>query len=105
VIDKDLGCSLLAQILRADLFLITTAIEKVALNFGTAKESFVDHLSLAEAKEYLKQGIHFAKGSMEPKVQAIVEYLESTGGRAIVTNPENVERALAGKTGTHFSVD
>ena len=105
VIDKDLGCSLLAQILHADLFLITTAIEKVALNFGTTGETFVDHLSLAEAKRYLAEGIHFAKGSMEPKVEAIVEYLERTGGRAIVTDPANVEAALAGKTGTHFSVE
>jgi carbamate kinase len=105
VIDKDLGCSLLAQILHADLFLITTAIEKVALNFGTAQEKFVDHISLAEAKRYLTEGTHFAKGSMEPKVEAIVEYLEATGGKAIVTDPANVEAALSGKTGTHFSVD
>ena len=105
VIDKDLGCSLLAQILHADLFLITTAVEKVALNFGTPEESFVDHLSLAEAKRYLSEGIHFAKGSMQPKVEAIVEYLENSGGRAIVTDPSNVEAALAGRTGTHFSVD
>ncbi len=105
VIDKDLGCSLLAQILRADLFLITTAVEKVALNFGTPEESFVDHLSLAEAKRYLAQGTHFAKGSMQPKVEAIVEYLENTGGRAIVTDPPNVEAALAGRTGTHFSLE
>ena len=104
VIDKDLGCSLLARILHADLLLITTSVEKVALNFGTAEESFVDHLSLPEAKRYLAQGTHFAKGSMEPKVEAIVEYLEHTGGRAIVTNPANVESALAGKSGTHFSV-
>ena len=105
VIDKDLGCSLLAQILHADLFLITTAVEKVALNFGTPEESFVDHLSLAEAKRYLAQGTHFAKGSMQPKVEAIVEYLENTGGRAIVTDPPNVEAALAGRTGTHFSLE
>lgn len=105
VIDKDLGCSLLAQILHADLFLITTAVEKVALNFGTPEESFVDHLSLAEAKRYLSEGTHFAKGSMQPKVEAIVEYLENSGGRAIVTDPSNVEAALAGRTGTHFSVD
>jgi carbamate kinase len=105
VIDKDLGCSLLAQILHADLFLITTAVEKVALNFGTPEESFVDHLSLAEAKRYLAEGTHFAKGSMQPKVEAIVEYLENGGERAIVTDPSNVEAALAGRTGTHFSVD
>lgn len=105
VIDKDLGCSLLAQILHADLFLITTAVEKVALNFGTPDETFVDHLSLAEAKRYLAEGKHFAKGSMEPKVQAIVEFIEATGGRAIVTDPGHIEGALSGKTGTHFSAD
>jgi carbamate kinase len=105
VIDKDLGCSLLAQILHADLFLITTAVEKVALNFGTPAETFVDHLSLAEARRYLSEGTHFAKGSMEPKVQAIVEFLEATGGRAIVTDPEHIEGALAGRTGTHFSLE
>ncbi len=105
VIDKDLACSLLAQILLADVFLITTAVEKVALNFGTPSETSVDHFSLAEAKRYLAEGTHFAKGSMEPKVRAIVEFLEATGGRAIVTDPEHIEGALTGKTGTHFTVD
>ena len=71
VIDKDLGCSLLAREVKADLFLITTAVEKVALRFGTPEERQLDHLSLAEAKGYLAEGTHFAKGSMAPKIQAV----------------------------------
>jgi carbamate kinase len=104
VIDKDLGCSLLARAVKADLFLITTAVEKVALHFGTPEERALDHLSLAEAKGYLAEGTHFAKGSMAPKIQAVIEYLEGGGGEALITNPENLERALAGETGTRFTV-
>jgi carbamate kinase len=90
VIDKDLASSLLATVLGADLFLISTAVEKVALNFGTPEEEWVDHLTLAQAKEHLAEGSHFAKGSMAPKIQAVVGYLERGGAEAIVTNPENV---------------
>jgi carbamate kinase len=103
VIDKDLGCSLLARELSADLFLITTAVEKVALNFGRPEERQVSGLSLDEAKEYLAQGSHFAKGSMAPKILAVVEYLEHGGKEALITDPVNIERALAGETGTRFS--
>jgi carbamate kinase len=105
VIDKDLASALLATVLGAELFLISTAVEKVALNFGKPNEEWLDHLTLAEAKAHLAEGSHFAKGSMAPKIQAIVGYLERGGTHAIVTNPENVERALAGETGTHFAVD
>lgn len=104
VIDKDLGCSLLAREIGADLFLITTAVEKVALYFGTLEERQLDRLSLAEAKRYLAQGTHFAKGSMAPKIQAVIEYLEGGGKEALITDPANVERALAGKTGTRFTL-
>ncbi|HYA44847.1 MAG TPA: carbamate kinase [Acidimicrobiales bacterium] len=104
VIDKDLGCSLLARELGADLFLITTAVEKVALNFGTPEERRLDSLSLSEAKQYLAEGIHFAKGSMAPKIQAVVEYLEGGGKQALITDPANIERALAGETGTRFAL-
>ena len=104
VIDKDLGCSLLARELGADLFLITTAVEKVALNFGTAEERQVGYLSLSKAKEYLAEGTHFAKGSMAPKILAIVEYLEHGGKEALITDPVNIERALAGETGTRFTL-
>jgi carbamate kinase len=103
VIDKDLGCSLLATEVGAGLLLITTAVEKVALHFGTPDERQVDHMTLSEAKGYLAEGIHFAKGSMAPKIEAVVEYLEAGGTQALITDPGNVERALAGETGTRFT--
>jgi len=105
VIDKDLACSLLARELGADLFLITTAVERVALNYGTADQEWVDHLTLAEARKYFADGGHFAAGSMGPKIQAVIEYLEAGGKQAIITDPANVERALAGKTGTTITPD
>jgi carbamate kinase len=100
VIDKDFASSLLAQLLKADLLLISTAVEKVALNFGKPNQEWVSHMTLAEVKQYLAEGTHFAKGSMEPKMEAIVWFLESGGKQAIVTDPENIGRALKGETGT-----
>jgi len=99
VIDKDLASALLANNLGADLLIISTAVEKVALNFGTPEQTTVDHLTLAEAKAYLAEGVHFAAGSMGPKIQAVINYLSNGGTTAIVTNPENVARALHGETG------
>jgi carbamate kinase len=100
VIDKDFASSLLARLIGADLFLISTAVEKVALNFGKPDQKSIDKMTLAEAKGYLAEGTHFAKGSMAPKIQAIIWYLESGGKQAIITNPENIGRALRGETGT-----
>jgi carbamate kinase len=105
VIDKDLASALLANNLGADLLVISTAVEKVSLNFGTPEETQVDHMTLAEAKAHLAEGVHFAKGSMAPKIQAVVNYLSNGGTNAIVTNPENVARALHGETGTLFTRD
>ena len=105
VIDKDLACSLAASELGADLFLISTAVEKVALDFGTPAQRWVDHLSLEEARGYLAAGSHFVPGSMAPKVEAVIGYLERGGSRAIVTDPPNLERAMRGETGTLFTVD
>jgi carbamate kinase len=102
VIDKDFASSLLASEIKADLFLIATAIEKVAINFGKPGQKWLDKISLAEARYYLAQGIHFAKGSMAPKIQAVIRYLEAGGKLAIITNPENIGRALKGETGTHI---
>jgi len=99
VIDKDFGASILATSLGAELFLITTAVEKVALNFNKPNEKWIDRMTLAEAKQYLEEG-HFAKGSMEPKMRAIIKYLENGGKSALITDPDNVENALNGKTGT-----
>jgi carbamate kinase len=100
VIDKDYASSLLAQLIKADLFLISTAVEKVALNFGKPDQKWLDRMTLPEAKQYLAEGVHFAKGSMAPKMQAIIWYMEAGGKQAIITNPENIGRALRGETGT-----
>lgn len=100
VIDKDYACSLLAQKVKADLFVISTAVEKVAINFGKPEQQWLDKMTLAEAKQYLAEGIHFAKGSMAPKIQAIIWFLENGGKQALITNPENIGRALKGETGT-----
>ena len=100
VIDKDYASSLLARLIKADLLMISTAVEKVALNFGKPDQKWLDRITLAEAKQYLAEGVHFAKGSMAPKIQAIIWYLEAGGKQAIITNPENIGRALKGETGT-----
>jgi carbamate kinase len=100
VIDKDFASSLLARLIKADLFLISTAVEKVAINFGKPDQKWLDKMTLAEAKQYLAEGTHFAKGSMAPKIQAIIWYLENGGKQALITNPENIGRALKGETGT-----
>ncbi len=102
VIDKDYASSLLAREIKADLLLISTAVEKAALNFGKPDQKWIDKITLAEAKQYLAEGKHFAKGSMAPKIQAIIWYLEAGGKEAIITNPENIGRALKGETGTHI---
>ena len=103
VIDKDLASSLLATRLGAELFVISTAVEKVALRFGTPEQEWVDHLTLSQATAYLEEGTHFAKGSMAPKIEAAVSFVEATGGTAVITDPDNVERALAGETGTRIT--
>lgn len=105
VIDKDYASSLLARKINADLFLISTAVEKVSLNFGKPDQEEIDHMTLSEAKKYLADGSHFAKGSMAPKMQAIIWYLEAGGKKAIITNPENIGRALKGETGTVIEQD
>ena len=105
VIDKDHASSLLAQTIHADLFLISTAVEKVALNFGTPAERTIDRMTVSEAKAYLAEGTHFAKGSMAPKIAAIIRYLEAGGKHAIITTPENIYRAVKGETGTHIVRD
>ena len=99
VIDKDRASSLLAVKIQADLFLISTAVEKVAINFGKPNQQWLDRMTVKEAKRYMEEG-HFAKGSMLPKVEACIRFIEAGGERAIITNPENITRALRGETGT-----
>jgi carbamate kinase len=100
VIDKDFASSLLALNINADLLLISTAVEKVALNFGKPNQEWIDRMTLSEAKAYLAEGTHFAKGSMAPKIQAIIWFLEKGGDKALITDPKNISRALNGETGT-----
>lgn len=101
VIDKDFASSLLAAEINADLFLISTAVEKVFLNFGTPDEKPLDQVTVTELKKYIDEG-HFAPGSMLPKIQAIIQFIERGGKKAIITNPENIQRALHNETGTHI---
>ena len=102
VIDKDFASALLAINLRADVFMISTAVDRVALDWGRPEQRWVDSLTLAEAKEYLAAGTHFAAGSMAPKIEACIEFLEHTGGEAIITSPDHMEAALAGEAGTRI---
>lgn len=102
VIDKDFASALLATSINADILVISTAVEKVALNFNTPEQRWLDAITLEEAKTYLAQG-HFAPGSMKPKIEAVNRFLEEGGKQAIITNPENIVRALRGETGTSIT--
>ena len=99
VIDKDFASGLLANLINADLLLISTAIEKVAINFNQPDQKWLDSMTVAEAEKYIAEG-HFAAGSMLPKIQAIVKFLKDGGKKALITNPPNMKRALNGETGT-----
>lgn len=101
VIDKDYASSLLARSIGADLLLISTAVEKVYLNFNKPGQKPINVMTVAEARRYTDDG-HFAKGSMLPKIKAIIWFLEAGGREAIITNPENIARALQGETGTRI---
>ena len=102
VIDKDWTSSLLAQQIDADVLVILTAVEKVAINFGTEKEQWLDEISVEKAKEYIEAG-EFGEGSMKPKVEAAVAFAASKKGRvAIITLLEKSKDGIAGKTGTRI---
>jgi carbamate kinase len=99
VIDKDLASSLLARELKADLLVISTAVEKVCLNFKKPDQKNIDRMTLAEAKKYLAEG-QFAPGSMKPKIEAVIEFLEGGGKQALITDPSHLGPAVEGKAGT-----
>jgi len=99
VIDKDLGSSILASGLGADTLIISTAIDAVYLNFGQKDQRPLSRVFLPEIKRYLEEG-HFKPGSMKPKIEAIIQFLENGGEKAIITSPENLLRAFKGKAGT-----
>jgi len=99
VIDKDLAGQRLAADIRADVFVIFTDVDRVALAYGTPEQRFLDQLTLTEAKDYLASG-HFPPGSMGPKVLAVVRFLEAGGKRAVIAAMRDSAAALAGKAGT-----
>jgi len=101
VIDKDLASSLLASDIHAEKLIITTSVEKVALNFGKPEQQYLDELIVSEAKRYLQEG-HFPAGSMGPKIQAAIDFLEHGGKEVIITSLEKVTDAVEGRTGTRI---
>ncbi|MFX1482072.1 MAG: carbamate kinase [Promethearchaeota archaeon] len=101
VIDKDRASSLLATDLEADVLLISTAVEKVYLNFGKENQEAIDKMDHIQAQRYMEEG-HFTPGSMLPKIEACVEFIKNGGEMAIITDPPNITRALAGETGTRI---
>ncbi|MCS7368374.1 MAG: carbamate kinase [archaeon GBS-70-058] len=101
VIDKDLASEKLAEIINADILLILTDVEKVKLNFGKPDEVDIDEMTIEEAKRYYDDG-HFPPGSMGPKIQACIRFIEWGGELAIITSLEKAAEALEGKTGTRI---
>ncbi len=102
VIDKDYASALLAISLKADLFLISTAIDRAAINFRQPSQQFLDRMSVAEAARYLAEG-QFPAGSMGPKIEACIQFVQHTGNQALITSPERIAAALRGQAGTRIS--
>jgi carbamate kinase len=100
VIDKDRASALLAVEMKADLLMIPTGVARVAIRFGRPGQLWLDRLTIAQAEAYAAEG-HFGAGSMGPKIEALLKFVKGRpGGRGVITNAENIERALRGKTGT-----
>ncbi len=100
VIDKDFASALLASNIKADTFIVSTAVEKACLNFGKPDQKALDKVTVAELEQYCKEG-HFKPGSMLPKCEAIIKFIKNGGKHAIITNPENLAKAVKGEAGTH----
>ena len=101
VIDKDHASSLLARQVGAGLFVVSTGVAKVCLGFGTPQQKDIDRMTVADARRWKSEG-HFKAGSMLPKIEAVVAFLEGGGREAIITDPAHLGLALAGKAGTHI---
>ncbi len=103
VIDKDLASAILAKSLKADLFIISTAVDKVCLDYGKETERKLDRITVSEAEEYIGQK-QFPPGSMLPKIQAAIDFVKVTGNEAIITNPENLYDSLYSAGGTKITL-
>lgn len=104
VVDKDHSSSILAAALKADLFMISTNVDHVALNYGKPNQRDLERVTLREARTYLAQE-HFAPGSMRPKIEAVINYLENGGKEAIIASPRNLTQALKDGPCTRFAVN
>ena len=104
VIDKDRATALLAKEIQADLLIISTAVPQVAINFNQPDQQWLDEVTVSEMKRLAAEG-HFAPGSMLPKVEACIDFLEHGGKRAIITDPPHLAKALQGEAGTHIIPD
>lgn len=100
VIDKDFASALLASNINADTFIVSTAVPKACLNFGKPDQKDLDKVTVAELEKYCAEG-HFKPGSMLPKCEAIIKFIKNGGKHAIITNPENLAKAVKGEAGTH----
>jgi carbamate kinase len=100
VVDKDLASAKLAELIDADTLIMLTTVERVAIHYGTPQQRWLDRLSVAEARKYMLEG-HFGEGSMQPKVEAAVEFAESRPGRrALITLLTKAREGIDGRTGT-----
>ncbi|MDN3017035.1 carbamate kinase [Paenibacillus sp. BSR1-1] len=101
VIDKDFATSLLAEQVQADTLIITTGVSRVCIHFGKPNQQALENISIEETKQYVSEG-HFPEGSMLPKIEASINFLEKGGSRVIITNPESLRDAIQEKAGTHI---
>jgi carbamate kinase len=101
VIDKDLASAVLAKEISADSLVISTAVEKVCLNFGKPDQRALDLMTVADAKKYIAEG-QFKPGSMLPKIEACLQFLQNGGREAVITCPKKLSLALDGKSGTRI---
>lgn len=101
VIDKDLASAKLAEQIDADILVIATDVDRVAINYQKPNQKFLEKLTIKDAKKYIEEG-QFPPGSMGPKIQACINFLEYGGERAIITSTEKIKEALEGKAGTEL---
>jgi carbamate kinase len=100
VVDKDRASALLAIEMNAELLMIPTGVERVAIRFGEPDQQWLDRISIEQAERFAGEG-HFGEGSMRPKIEALLTFVKGRpGGRGVITNPENIAQALRGETGT-----
>lgn len=104
VIDKDFASSLLATDVDADLLAVTTGVDQVAINFGTPQQENLHRVTASQMREYLEEG-QFPPGSMGPKIEAALEYLDAGGKEVLITSPVSLQEALEGTTGTWITAD